>query len=66
MCAIHAPARNDAVPFGDLFISGDLHVGARRMEVSQQLLEGGGATQRLPEHRVDDGDIRRGEPVDQA
>ena len=39
-------------------------VGARCMEFTLQLLKGG--AHRLPEHRVDNGDARRGELIDQA
>src|SRR5207245_425245 len=59
MRATHAPACNDSVLFGDLLLNRDFHVWACCVEVSQQLLEGGGTTHRLPEDGVDDGDVRR-------
>src|SRR6266851_63250 len=41
-------------------------VGARCMEFTLQLLEGRRGTHRLPEHRVNNGDARRGELFEQA
>jgi hypothetical protein len=66
MGATEPPPGGHLVAFGDLLLDGHLRVRERGVELSEEVLEGLRAAHRLTEHGEGDGDVRRGELVDQA